>query len=412
MQDTQQYFQEQFTLPPELRTRPRLDQLDKPGVNHLRRPPPCTGSPVASDVPAYAAGSSKLRLYEQSIRTAQSCRETSRIDAARAAGAVAAGHSSPAQRSDRLNTASQHAFASLSTVRSAVGEHNHDDLDEGPSRIMAEIPRSIVISTDHQTQALLSAMDKTLRTVPRKTTQRHAYFHSGLVGEPCISVSEPTLSPCTSESDEQGSLPGDFDATEPTRNLAEGCTPHENQIGPLVLRGGGNPNDGYEEGDTPFATDAPAVEQDVEGLRRELDQVRLGSEALKAEIPGSRGTTSQLVDARTTHGVPAHEQGHTAAPPYLSDVDGVAAPQGRASPLVTQQHWVHPTRRKSPYENLHEHEQSPAQAEQIRLRQEVNERMRKCIAERKARMRQRQVPVLDLTGEDSSEEGGGMEIDA
>ena len=160
------------------------------------------------------------------------------------------------------------------------------------------------------------------------------------------------------------------------------------------------------------------------GLVDSFGQVRLGSVAPEPG-PSSQDGGTRLFPAHGAGGAelvttlsamaeatPAmslsDSGGSLPAPPVAS----AATDQHGLQPRMPQQHWIHPTRRRSPYENLHEHDEDRIKQEAARLEQEKDEIMRRCIAERKERLRRSLVPVLDLTGDcNSEEEGAGMEID-
>lgn len=160
------------------------------------------------------------------------------------------------------------------------------------------------------------------------------------------------------------------------------------------------------------------------GLVVSFGQVRLGSVAPEPGPSWQDGGTRQCPDhvggaepvttlsamAETTPAVSSTDSGGSLqAPPVFATA---ATDQQAIQPRMQQQHWIHPTRRRSPYENLHEHDEDRTKEEAVRVEQKKDEIMRKCIAERKERLRRSLVPVLDLTGDCSSEEeGAGMEID-
>lgn len=152
-------------------------------------------------------------------------------------------------------------------------------------------------------------------------------------------------------------------------------------------------------------------QDDLEGVRLGLGQVRLGSVAPE---PVSGATARSEAGGLATYAnvgegtqSPHHPKQQVTFPVAAS------APHNarRLSPLTTQ-HWVHPTRRRSPYEYQHEHDADPREEEKVRQEKEKDRIMKQCIAEHKARSRRATIPVLDLTGEcSSSEEPTGMEID-
>lgn len=134
-----------------------------------------------------------------------------------------------------------------------------------------------------------------------------------------------------------------------------------------------------------------------------------GSDELAARTGGKRDLVTTLSDLTET--MPAESLSDSDGPLGLLPVVAPASADQLVLPPRTQQHWVHPTRRASPYEYQHEHDEDRTKEEAARREQQKDAIMRKCIAERKERLRRSLVPILDLTGDCSEEEGVGMEID-
>ena len=179
-------------------------------------------------------------------------------------------------------------------------------------------------------------------------------------------------------------------------------------------------------------TDSPTTLIDADddgdclpGLVDSFGQVRLGSVAPEPGPSSQDGGTrlfpphgaggAELVTTLSAmaEATPARSSsdsgGSLPAPPVFAST---TTDQHGIQRRMQQQHWLHPTRRASPYEYQHEHDEDRSEAEKARREQQKDEIMRKCIAERKERLRRSLVPGLDLTGDCSSEEEDvGMEID-
>ncbi|GAA5878008.1 hypothetical protein JCM3774_005978 [Rhodotorula dairenensis] len=180
---------------------------------------------------------------------------------------------------------------------------------------------------------------------------------------------------------------------------------------PLVLRGGGNPGDRPVEADGSTGAARWMSNDHLEGVRLGLGQLQLGSVEPEPVPPAAVHAEASEVAGNANKG--ERLQLPELEPQQATRAVAASAPpdQQRLAP-PTKQHWIHPTRRRSPYEYLHEHDADPTEEEKLRREKEKDRIMRQCIAEHKARMRRAMIPVLDLTGENSSEEErADMEID-